>query len=39
MVEPVVVILVEERRFAVTAGDRSSGVGGATRGGPQVRPQ
>ena len=39
MVEPVVVILVDERRFAVTAGDRPSGVGGATRGGLQVRQQ
>ena len=39
MVEPVVVILVDERRFAVTVGDRPSGVGGATRGGLQVRQQ
>ena len=39
MVEPVVVILVDERRFAVMAGNRPSGVGGATRGGLQVRQQ
>jgi hypothetical protein len=39
MVEPVVVILVDERRSAVTVGDRPSGVGGATRGGLQVRQQ
>jgi len=39
MVEPVVVILVDERRIAVTAGDRPSGVGGATCRGPQVRQQ
>jgi hypothetical protein len=39
MIEPVVVTLNDERFFAVTAGDRPSDVGGATRGGPQVRSQ
>jgi hypothetical protein len=39
MVEPVVVILVDELCLAVMAGDRPSVVGGATRGGPQVSPQ
>jgi hypothetical protein len=37
--EPVVAVLVDERHIAVKAGDRTSGVGGATRGGPQVRQQ
>ena len=39
MVEPVVVILVDELGIAVTAGERPSGVGGATCRGPQVRQQ
>ena len=39
MVEPIVVVLVDEFRFAVTAGDGPSPFGGATRGGPQVHPQ
>jgi hypothetical protein len=34
MVEPVVVILVDELGIAVTAGERPSGVGGATCRGP-----
>ena len=37
MVEPIVVILVDEFRFAMTAVDGPSCVGGATCRGPQVR--
>jgi len=39
MFVPVVVVLVDERRFTVTAGDSPSGVGGATGRGPQVPPE
>jgi hypothetical protein len=34
-----VAVLIDERRFVITASDRTSGVGSATRGGPQVRQQ
>jgi hypothetical protein len=39
MFELAVVILVDERRFAVMSGDRPSGIGGSTGRGPQVRQQ
>jgi hypothetical protein len=39
MFEPVVVILVRDQHLAVKAGDRTSGVGRATRGRLQVRQQ
>jgi len=39
MIELVVVKLNDGRSIAVTAGDRPSDIGGATRGGPQVRSQ
>jgi hypothetical protein len=39
MFEPGVVVLVDERRLAVNAGDRTSGIGSATRGRPQIRQQ
>jgi hypothetical protein len=39
MFEPGVVVLVDEGRLAVNADDRTSGIGSATRGRPQVRQQ
>jgi hypothetical protein len=39
MFEPGVVVLVDEGRLAVNAGDRTAGIGGATRGRPQIRQQ
>ena len=37
--EPRIAVLVEERVFAVKAGDGASGLGGATRGRLQIRQQ
>jgi hypothetical protein len=34
-----VAVFVEERQFTVEAGDRASGVGCSTRGGPRERQQ
>jgi len=39
MFEPGVVISIDERQLAETAGDCPAGVGRATRGGPQIRSQ
>jgi hypothetical protein len=39
MIEPVVVVSIDERHLAQMAGDCPAGVGRAARGRPQVRSQ